>query len=81
MISKKVGLIWGCLGYPNVCPQPKLSKSICYYISLESLSRQLSNAPMINKNGWVYQKLLPYCLDMYMDNSNVFDLPPGVVPS
>ena len=45
----------GCLGYSNVpvgvheiCPQPKHSESMCYYISLESLSRQFSNAPMIN---------------------------------
>ena len=33
-------------------------------------------SPLLSK------KVLPYCLDMYTeDNSNVFDLPPGVVPS
>jgi len=67
-LSKKKFFIkilgFGCSGYSEVhlgiheiCLQQKSSILMGYYISLECLSHQLSNAPIIKKYGWSYQKL------------------------
>ena len=61
IFQKMLGL--GCLGYPNVyvrvreiCPQPKLLDTMCYYTPLYKLITLALKwyDPMTNLNGWAY---------------------------